>query len=84
MIVTLRTQSNTSERAICILGPAAVLEILHSALTLSEVCGSEICLSRHIFTLVRLLMREVIKANLWLLAIEELPQKNGLRKKTLE
>ena len=50
--------------------------MLHSALTLSEACGSKICLSRHIFTLVRQLMREAIKANLRLLAFEkELPEK---------
>lgn len=61
---------------ICILGLAAVLEMLHGALTLSEACGSKICLSRHIFTLVRQLMREAIKANLRLLAFEkELPEK---------
>lgn len=71
IIVTLRTGSNTSEKAICILGSSTVPEILHSALTLSEVCESKICLSRQIFTLARQLMREAIKANLWLLAIEE-------------
>lgn len=69
--VMLRAESNTSRRAICILGPASVLKILHRALTLSEACGSKICLSRHIFTLARQLMSESIKANLWLLALEK-------------
>lgn len=82
MTVTLRTESNTSERAICIPGSAAVLEIPQSAVTLSEVCGSKICLSRHIFTLVTQLMKEAIKAKLWLLAIEkELPEKMGLERR---
>ena len=45
-------------------------------MTLSEARGREICLSRHILTLVRQLMREAIKANLFLLAFEkELPGK---------
>ena len=75
-MVTLGAESNTSERAICILGSFADLEILHSALMLSEARGREICLSRHILTLVRQLMREAIKANLFLLAFEkELPGK---------
>ena len=75
-MVTLGAESNTSERAICILGSFTDLEILHSALMLSEARGRDICLSRHILTLVRQLMREAIKANLFLLAFEkELPGK---------
>ena len=57
-------------------GLVADLEILHSVWRLSEACGRIICLPRHIFTLVRQLMREAIKANLCLLAYEkELPEK---------